>query len=139
MRKERQHEIIVPRTAFFLLQIRLSNNENIFGTFLSTDLLKDVKRFVDANHTDGKQTYSLAIPFPRKTFCKSGLWILLTINNFVFCNSFKPHIMYALNVVFFSLSPFLFVIIHFNFIFHFECWVLKSETFIKCLQICKKP
>lgn len=76
MRKERQHEIIVPRTAFFLLQIRLSNNENIFGTFLSTDLLKDVKRFVDANRTDGKQTYSLAIPFPRKTFCKSGLWIL---------------------------------------------------------------
>ncbi len=121
MRKERQHEIIVPRTAFFLLQIRLSNNENIFGTFLSTDLLKDVKRFVDANRTDGKQTYSLAIPFPRKTFCKSGLWILLTINNFVFCNSFKPHIMYALNVFFFSLSPFLFVIIHFNFIFHFEC------------------
>jgi hypothetical protein len=101
MRKERQHEVIVPRTAFFLLQIRLSNNENIFGTFLSTDLLKDVKRFVDANRTDGKQTYSLAIPFPRKTFCKSGLWILLIISNFVFCNSFKPHIMYALNVVLF--------------------------------------
>ncbi len=116
MRKERQHEVTVPRTAFFLLQIRLSNNENIFGTFLSTDLLKDVKRFVDANRTDGKQTYSLAIPFPRKTFCKSGLWILLTISKKKNCNSFKPHIMYALNFVFFLKSS---LICYYSFYLYF--------------------
>ncbi|CAM6047239.1 unnamed protein product [Sphagnum compactum] len=61
------------RTGPFLLQIRLENGETVQGTFESSQYLRDVKEFVDVQRTDGRSSYNLAIPFPRKVFSDGDL------------------------------------------------------------------
>jgi hypothetical protein len=61
------------RTGPFLLQIRLENGETVQGTFESSQYLRDVKEFVDVQRTDGRSSYNLAIPFPRKVFSDGGI------------------------------------------------------------------
>ncbi|KAG6558024.1 hypothetical protein Mapa_000203 [Marchantia paleacea] len=61
------------KTGPFLLQIRLTNSENIRGEFEATNTLRDVKSFVDRNRTDGSKSYSFVIPFPRKSLSNDDL------------------------------------------------------------------
>lgn len=51
-----------------LLQIRLTNGENIRKDFNIEDPLTVVRDFVDIHRTDGNTNYSLAISYPRKIF-----------------------------------------------------------------------
>ncbi|KAL2631861.1 hypothetical protein R1flu_016547 [Riccia fluitans] len=57
----------------FLLQIRLTNSENMRGEFNGMDTLRDVKSFVDKNRTDGRKSYTFVIPFPRRSLTPDDL------------------------------------------------------------------
>ncbi|KAL3689947.1 hypothetical protein R1sor_016256 [Riccia sorocarpa] len=62
----------------FLLQIRLTNSENIRGEFEPTNTLRDVKIFVDKNRTDGRKSYTFVIPFPRRCLTSDDMEKSLT-------------------------------------------------------------
>lgn len=56
-----------------LLQVRLTNGENIRKIFNSDDRLAVVKEFVDKNRTDGNNSYSLAVFYPRHLFSQEDM------------------------------------------------------------------
>lgn len=60
------------KPTLFTIQIRMINNETIQGSFEPSNLLREVKTFVDRNRTDGTYNYVFALPFPRKKFGASG-------------------------------------------------------------------
>ena len=60
------------KQTLFTIQIRMINNETIQGSFEPSNLLCEVKAFVDRHRTDGSYNYVFALPFPRKKFGASG-------------------------------------------------------------------